>query len=179
MYRASWPATYWLIVANVAVFAVLLLWGGGGLYRLLGQVSLLVLRYGFYWQLFTSLFVHFDLLHLGLNMFGLYYFGLMNEAIYHRARFLAVYFGSGLLGNVASLFLLSPLTVSGGASGAIFGIIGSYAVYQRRGQQLAGALVYAALIFLQSIGAGVNLFAHLFGLVGGLILGLLLTPRAS
>ncbi|MEM2906058.1 MAG: rhomboid family intramembrane serine protease [Candidatus Bathyarchaeia archaeon] len=170
------PVTYWLIGVNVAVFAVLAL-GPGYLYRLVGQVSLLVLQYGFYWQPFTAIFVHFDILHLALNMFGLYYFGLMNEAIYGRKRFLAVYFGSGLVGNVASLFLLSPLTVSGGASGAVFGIIGSYAVYQRRGQQLAGALVYAGLIFVQSMGFGVNLFAHLFGLAAGILLGLILTPH--
>ncbi len=178
MYRVGTPGTYWLIGGNVAVFVLLLL-GGGPLYRLLGQVGVLVLRYGFYWQLFTALFVHFDILHLGLNMVALFYFGLMNEAIYRKPRFLTIYFSTGLLGNIASLFLLAPQTVSGGASGAIFGIIGSYVIYQRKGQQLAGALVYAALIFIQSMGFGVNIFAHLFGLIGGLILGLLLTPHGT
>ena len=131
----------------------------------------------YYWQLFTSLFVHFDLLHIAFNMYGLYYFGRMNESHFSTSRYLAIYFGSGLIGNVASLFLLRPDVLSGGASGAIFGLIGSSVVIGRRAQQMGMALIYAVLIFVQSSGPGVNIFAHLFGLVGGLALGFVLSVR--
>src|SRR3989304_3371610 len=89
----------------------------------------------------------------------------------------AIYFGSGLLGNVASLYLIPPNIPSGGASGAIFGLVGSYVAIEKRAQHMGMALLYAVLIFVQSSGPGVNIFAHLFGLVGGLVLGLAFAPK--
>jgi len=69
-------------------------------------------------------------------------------------------------------------TVSGGASGAIFGLVGAYVAVARRAQHMGVALVYAIFLFIQSsILPGVNIYAHLFGLVGGLALGLLFSPR--
>jgi rhomboid protease GluP len=163
-----------LIVANVIVF-IFLLAGGDAAYNLLGQTGDLFFNDHFYWQLFTSLFVHFDFQHIILNMFGLYYFGRLNESHFTDSQFYAIYFGSGLLGSVMSLFLLPIDTMSGGASGAIFGLVGSYVALARRAgaRQLLPVLVYAALIFVMSSGPGVDIFAHLFGLVGGLILGII------
>ncbi len=169
--------TFVLIIANVLVYVVLLV-GGDLMYYLLSQTGRLFFA-GYYWQLFTSLFVHFGLLHILFNMYGLYYFGRLNEAQFSVSQFLAIYFGSGLLGNIVSLFLI-PLTVpSGGASGAIFGLVGSYVAIEKKAQHMGMALVYAVLMFIQSSGPGVNIFAHLFGLIGGLVLGLLFssTPK--
>jgi rhomboid protease GluP len=96
----------------------------------------------------------------------------LNESQFSNRQFYAIYFISGLLGNVMSLYLI-PLDVpSGGASGAIFGLVGSYVAIARRAQHLGVALVYAAVIFISSSGPGVNIYAHLFGLVGGIVLGL-------
>jgi len=127
------------------------------------------------WQPITAMFVHFDLLHIAFNMYALYYFGRLNEVAYTRADYLAIYLGAGLLGNALSLVLI-PLNIqTGGASGAIFGLIGSYAARNRSGASMALALVYALFIFLASSGPGVNIYAHLFGIVGGFALGLLFT----
>jgi len=159
------------LILTAVNFAVFLLTAaiGGEAYLLLGQTSYLVFERHFYWQLFTSMFVHFGLMHLISNTYGLMYFGPLNEAVYGYGNFLKIYFGSGLLGNVVSLILLPPTTISGGASGAIFGLVGSYVAYSRKLQHMGGALLYAVLIFLSSIGFGVNIFAHLFGLIGGFI----------
>ncbi len=165
--------TYSLIVANVAVYILLLL-GGDPLLALLGQRGAAVLS-GAYWQVFTAMFVHFDLLHVGFNMYALYYFGRLNEIAYGRGQYLAIYLGAGLLGNLVSLLLLPLDVLTGGASGAIFGLIGSYVARNRSGVSMALALVYAGFIFLASSGPGVNIFAHLFGIVGGFALGLLFT----
>jgi rhomboid protease GluP len=171
--RKFWSSpTIVLIVANVIVF-IFLLAGGDAAYNLLGQTGDLFFNEHFYWQLFTSLFVHFDFQHIILNMFGLYYFGRLNESHFTDSQFYAIYFGSGLLGSVMSLFLLPIDTMSGGASGAIFGLVGSYIAVARQAQHLGAALVYAVLIFVMSSGPGVDIFAHLFGLVGGLVLGLI------
>jgi rhomboid protease GluP len=166
------------MIANIVVF-VLLLIGGDQLLYLLAQVGKLFFQEHYYWQLFTSLFVHFDLLHIAFNMYGLYYFGRLNESHFSTSQYLAIYFGSGLLGNVASLFLIPPNVPSGGASGAIFGLIGSSVAISKRVQQMGMALIYAVLIFVQSSGPGVNIFAHLFGLVGGLALGFAFSQRRS
>jgi len=170
--RTFWSSpTYVLIVANSIVY-VLLLVGGDPVYYFLAQTGELVLGQGYYWQVFTSLFVHFDISHILLNMVGLYYFGKLNETQFSNRQFYVIYFVSGLIGNLMSLYLI-PLDVpSGGASGAIFGLVGSYVAISRQARNLGVALVYAAVIFISSTGPGVNIFAHLFGLVGGILLGL-------
>jgi rhomboid protease GluP len=158
------------------MFIVLVI-GGDPMYYLLAQVGTLFFQQHWYWQLFTSLFVHFDILHILFNMYGLYYFGRLNEEHFSVPHYLAIYFASGLLGNVVSLYLIPANVETGGASGAIFGLVGSYVAIERRAQHMGMALFYAILIFISSSGPGVNIFAHLFGLVGGLALGLLFSPR--
>jgi rhomboid protease GluP len=165
--------TYSLIAANVVVYLLLLL-GGDPLLAVLAQSGRSVFS-GAYWQVFTAMFVHFDLLHIGFNMYALYYFGRLNEVAYTRGQYLAIYLGAGLLGNVLSLFLLPGDALTGGASGAIFGLIGSYVARNRSGVGMLLALVYAGFIFLASSGPGVNIYAHLFGIVGGFALGMLFT----
>jgi rhomboid protease GluP len=174
--RSLSSPTIVLMIVNIAVF-VLLVIGGDEMYFLLAQVGTLFFQEHYYWQLFTSLFVHFDILHILFNMYGLYYFGRLNESHFSTPHYLAIYFGSGLLGNVASLYLIPPNIPSGGASGAIFGLVGSYIAIEKRAQHMGMALLYAVLIFVQSSGPGVNIFAHLFGLVGGLALGLAFAPK--
>ena len=135
---------------------------------------------GAYWQLFTSMFVHFGFLHIIFNMFGLYYLGRINETRFGTASYLTIYLVSGLLGNVMSLFLLPLDTLSGGASGAIFGLVGSYVAIARESRQLGAALLYAGLVFvMSSIGLGVNAYAHFFGLISGLVLGLLYSRQRT
>lgn len=171
--QQSLRVTYSLIVVNVAVYIALLV-GGDPLYATLAQTGSDFFS-GAYWQVFTAMFVHFDVLHIAFNMYALYYFGRLNEVAYTRAEYLAIYVGSGLLGNALSLFLI-PLDVqTGGASGAIFGLIGSYVARNRSAVGMALALVYAVFIFLASSGPGVNIYAHLFGIVGGFALGMLFT----
>jgi rhomboid protease GluP len=165
--------TYSLMAANVAVYLALVV-GGDPLFSALAQTGSEFFA-GAYWQVFTAMFVHFDVFHIGFNMIALYYFGRLNEISYSRGEYLAIYFGAGLFGNLLSLFLIPPDLPTGGASGAIFGLVGSYAARNRSAVSIALALVYAAFIFLASAGPGVNDYAHLFGIVGGFALGLAFT----
>lgn len=149
----SSPTTL-LILANVIVFLVMLVSGDFGdcsslTCHVLAQENDLVWA-GAYWQLFTSMFVHFGPVHLLFNMFGLYFFGRINESTFSPPKFLTIYLGSGLLGSVMSLVLLAPSTVSGGASGAIFGLVGSYVAIERSTQRMGFALIYAVIIFVES-----------------------------
>jgi rhomboid protease GluP len=175
--------TMLLILANVIVFIAMAVSGDyagdctSTICELLVQQNSMVLA-GAYWQLFTSMFVHFGPVHLIFNMFALYYFGRMDENAFSEPSFLVIYFVSGLLGSLMTLALMPADAVSGGASGAIFGLVGAYVAIARRAQHMGFALVYAIFLFIQSsILPGVNIYAHLFGLVGGLVLGLLFSPK--
>jgi len=180
--------TYVLIILNVLVFVVMLLSGDFGdcssiTCGLMAQTTNAVMQ-GAYWQLFTAMFVHFGFLHIIFNMFALYYFGRLNESFFSTKSYLAIYFVSGLLGNVVSLFMLPAATLSGGASGAIFGLVGSYVAMARKARHMGVALLYAVMMLVYSgvgvAGMDVNNFAHVFGFVGGLALGLYLSrSRAS
>jgi membrane associated rhomboid family serine protease len=171
--RYSMLVTYSLMAANVAAYVVLQV-GGYPLYAALAQTGSDFFA-GAYWQVLSAMFVHFDIFHIGFNMIALYYFGRLNEISYSRSEYLTIYFGAGLLGNALSLFLIPVGVPTGGASGAIFGLVGSYAARNRSTVNVALALVYAAFIFLASAGPGVNDYAHLFGIAGGFALGLYFT----
>jgi rhomboid protease GluP len=136
-----------------------------------GQYNLFVLN-GAYWQLFTSMFVHVSIIHLLGNMFFLLIFGLRAEELFSLKEYLLIYFLSGLTGNLLTL-LFGLDMVSAGASGAIFGMFGACIIYSRRaiGQSIIGALLYSLFLLMISSGPGVNIFAHLGGLLAGLLIG--------
>ena len=179
--------TYVLIILNVLVFLVMLVSGDFGdcssvTCQVMAQTTQAVMQ-GEYWQLFSSMFVHFGFLHIIFNMFALYYFGRLNETFFSSRSYLTIYFVSGLLGNVVSLYMLPVATLSGGASGAIFGLVGSYVAIARKARHMGVALLYAVMMLIYSgVGVGgmdVNNFAHVFGFVGGLVVGLLLSRSRS
>ena len=179
--------TYVLIILNVLVFVFMLLSGDLGdctslTCKVMAQTGEVVFQGG-YWQLLTSMFVHFGFLHIIFNMFALYYFGRLNETYFSSRSYFVIYFASGFLGNVVSLFMLPAATLSGGASGAIFGLVGSYVAIARKARHMGAALLYALMMLVYSgMGFGgmdVNNFAHIFGFVGGLGLGLLLSRSRS
>jgi rhomboid protease GluP len=169
--------TILLIAINVAVYAYTSIVGGNFLEtndRILqryGQDNEAVLTQGAYWQLFTSMFVHVNLPHLILNMLFFLILGLRSEELFKGGEFLFIYLVSGFAGNLLTLLL--PDVVSAGASGAIFGVFGASVIYTRKafGMPIFTALVYSFLFLIFSVSEGVNLFAHLGGLVAGLVLG--------
>ena len=144
-----------------------------------GQVNVQVIYSGYYYQIFTSLFVHADIAHIVGNMLFLLIFGLRGEEMFSLPEFLSIYFIGGLTGNILSLFLLPVETVSVGASGAIFAMFGAAVIYERRSfsQSIIGALIYAFFLLLISSGPGVNVFAHIGGLLAGLLIGYMLATR--
>ena len=170
-----------LIGLNVAVYIYTSLAGGSffvtsnSMVLQYGQVNGLVMYYGAYYQLFTSMFVHASVIHLAGNMLFLLVFGLRGEEMFSLLEYLGIYILGGLAGNVLSL-LMGPDLISVGASGAIFGVLGAVMIYMRRsvGQSIMSALIYVFFLFTLNIAPGVNILAHLGGLVMGLVLGYIL-----
>ncbi len=178
--------TYILITANIIVYVYTSIVGGSfistsdGLLWLYGQANWLVMR-GWYWQLFTAMFVHANLLHLLGNMFFLLIFGLRAEELFSLPEYLAIYFLSGLAGNLLTL-LLGPYTVSAGASGAIFGVFGACTVYLGHtiGKSIISALLYSFfLLMIFSASPNVNFLAHFGGLAAGLLMGYVVAARRA
>lgn len=133
---------------------------------------------GEYWRLITPTFMHSGFSHMLFNSFSLVLFGPALERMIGGGRFLFVYLLSGIIANVATL-LLEPLTYTHvGSSGAIFGIFGYYIaitifrkhMLTKQNSQIIITLSIVSLImtFLQP---NINITAHLFGLLGGFLLG--------
>jgi rhomboid protease GluP len=123
-------------------------------------------------------------LHLALNCYFLYNFGPSVERAFGYFRFLAIYFLAGLAASIAS-FAFSPYR-SVGASGALFGIVGALLplLYRNRGifaetsRRLASILRMIALnLFIGFTVPGIDNWAHMGGLLAGMVLGWLTTPR--
>jgi rhomboid protease GluP len=143
---------------------------------------------GQFWRIFTSMFVHGGLIHVGANMWCLWNFGPLAERVYGRWRFLIIYLLTGLAASVASL-AVHPSTISVGASGAIFGVVGAlvFPFYRKRLQlpppimrsMMSSLLTFIVINLL--IGSAVPVIdnaAHVGGLLAGLLLGAVITHFA-
>lgn len=189
------PVTILLIGANLLIFLLMLgagaeFWHGGqnGIQLAWGANFGPATQDGQWWRLGSAMFLHFGLLHLGMNMWALWDAGQWVERAFGSPRFAALYIGSGLAGNLLSLVSLGNQAVSGGASGAIFGIYGALLVFLWRERQALPAgefrwLFRAASLFtVVSIAfgllvPGIDNSAHIGGLIGGVLLaGLLGRP---
>ena len=133
------------------------------------------------WRLFTSMFLHFGAEHLINNMLILGLMGLRLENTLGSIRFAILYLGSGLCGNLLSLYqelLTDDFAVSAGASGAVFGVIGgliAWAVFHKgrvEGLTTKGLFGMAALSLYYGFStAGVDNWGHIGGMIGGILLG--------
>jgi rhomboid protease GluP len=191
--RPGW-VTIALVAANAAVYLLMVVSGAGAfspsaqtLFNWGGNAGIATIGAGQYWRLFTSLFVHAGILHIGFNMAVLWSIGRFIERVLGPWQYLPIYFFSGLIGSVASAYL-HPTVVSVGASGAIFGLYGALLGFllRHRGQinpnalrslrNSALAFVGYNLVFSAAI-PGIDLSAHVGGLVGGFVAGLFARMR--
>ncbi len=182
-----------LLVINLVVFAAMALegaamnpnsrqlieWGANfGPYTMGGQP----------WRLLTSMFLHIGLLHILLNMWFLWNLGEWCESLYGHWTFAAVYLISGIGGSVASVWW-RPVSVSAGASGAIFGIVGALVASHYLGEFSAPLFAVRArlrnMLFFAGYGLIMGTFsgrtdnaAHIGGLVTGLAFGALIARVA-
>jgi len=127
------------------------------------------------WRLITPIFFHANEIHLFSNFIALLLFGATVETNQKlsKLKFLLIYFLSGFIGNLFSLFLLPFDAISLGASGAIFGLIGValIMVITDNRSLLPFALLYIGYFVIASFMPGINIWAHIFGLVVGILLG--------
>jgi membrane associated rhomboid family serine protease len=171
-----------LIAVNVLVFLVNLA-QGASLGRNGGQLFIDGVLYGpavadgEWWRLITAAFLHGGIIHLAFNMYFLWLVGQPVEAMIGRWRFIVLYFVSALAGSAGAL-LFAPETVTVGASGALFGLLGAAVVFEQQGMHVLGgsAIGIAAINFaITLLVPGISLGGHLGGFVGGALCGLALS----
>lgn len=189
-----------IFVANVAMFAVEmargadLMWGPrpDKMMQLGGNFGPITLD-GEQWRLFTSMFLHYGIIHLAANMLlGLYQVGRGTEQAFGHVRFAVLYVVAGLGGSLASA--VRGHAVSAGASGALFGLIGGFLAFilvNRKRLDPDGVrstlinlgYVIAINVWLGFQAQGIDQAAHIGGLVTGFVVGIALelgmAPRAN
>ena len=187
-----------LIALNLLVF-LLVAATGGRQSRLLGELGLLPtggtfvdaqgvpyltegVSDGAVWQLGTAMFTHLEVWHILFNLMALYFLGPQLEHVLGRGRYLVLYLLSGLVGSVTVYWLAAESSVTIGASGAIFGLMGALLVVARKvGGDMSGLLTLVGInAVITVLGAQyISWQGHLGGLVGGLLLGaaLVYAPR--
>jgi rhomboid protease GluP len=146
------------------------------------KVNELILK-GEYWRLFTPMFLHGSILHLGFNMYALYIFGPGLERYYGHGRFSLLFFLGGFAGNVFSfMFSASP---SLGSSTAIFGLLAAEGVFLYQNQMVFGGvarralnniIMIAVVNLLIGLSPGIDNWGHMGGLLGGAIFAFLGGP---
>lgn len=178
--------TYSLIGVNIFLWLIMEVHGGSENINTLlffgANEPFLVLERSQYWRLVFSMFLHIGLSHLLYNGFALYLFGTRIERYYGKVKFLFIYFISGIIASIASIFFSA--TVSAGASGAIYGLLGALLVlaYKTK-REIEGLNTYTILV-MSLIGIGLGMVmpsidnaAHLAGFIAGVLIGEILLHR--
>ncbi len=136
--------------------------------------------YNEWYKLFTAMFTHASLAHLGSNMIALYGAGMYLEEKLGSVRFLIYYLICGVLGELLGCYFSGHLfqadTLSVGASGAVFGLFGMLIALSLRKQMFRIPFIRIILFIALSIAdalteEGIDIFGHAGGFIVGLIIG--------
>lgn len=188
------PVVLALIAINVAMFVVEIVHGADAIQPTPQQLLDIGANYGpltlggEYWRLGAAMFLHFGILHIGMNMLCLWS-GRIVEHLYGSFAFACMYLAAGLLGGVASL-ARSSAVVSAGASGAVFGVFGAFGAFivMRRTKLNPEAVRSTGRSLLSFVGLnliigftvpGIDITAHVGGLIGGFLVGVVLLAGDS
>jgi rhomboid protease GluP len=158
----------------------LLRWGG--------NTAFAVNREHEWWRLLSAMFMHAGLLHLSLNMLGLWDAGVQLCRWFGNLQFLLIYLGSGLAGGALSLHFAAQHSVSVGASGAVFGVLGALLAAGQQNRSQLPRILTRRLLLSQGIFVlyalieglrtqGVDNAAHVGGLAAGAAFGVVLTRK--
>jgi rhomboid protease GluP len=182
--RKGFYITPILVDLNIAVFILMIISGANFFLpdneRLIwwGANFRPITLEGQWWRLITNCFVHIGIFHLLFNMYALLYIGVLLEPILGKTRFAAAYMMSGIIASVSSVYW-HDLTISAGASGAIFGLYGVFlamlttnAIHKAARKPLLISIgIFVGYNLLNGMKGGIDNSAHIGGLISGLIIG--------
>lgn len=170
--------TYVLLGINILAWILMTLtgyifgWDLSDQLLVFGAKVNIFIAYGQYWRLLSAMFLHVGIVHLFFNSYALYANGPVVESLFGKAKFAAVYLLSGLIGSIFS-YVFSP-NASAGASGAIFGLLGSLLYFRRRNKEIFSRVFGSRLmmviginLFYGFVQPGIDNWGHIGGMIGG------------
>ena len=172
--------TYWLIAVNVILYVIPILFGQYN--NLINNYSVWgpAIREGQTYRLLTGMFLHGGIVHLLFNCYALYVIGSQIENFLGRFKFIVIYLVSGISGALFSM-IFGGNYASIGASGAIFGLMGSLVYFGYHYRVYLGNVIKSQIIplILLNLGlgfiiSGVDNSAHIGGLIGGTLISIAL-----
>jgi len=193
------PVTRFLLIATGIAFLCQLFIDPltGGKFTLLFSLSWAGIKHGAIWTLVTYIFLHGGLLHIFLNMLGLFFFGPDTERAIGSRRFAVLYLAGGIVGGLGWLLFTASQTpvFCIGASGAVFAILGAFAALfpdrpitilvffvlpvTMKARSMAIALAVFSLLATISQPGNIAYAAHLIGGLAGYLFIILFHPGAS
>lgn len=175
--------TYIIIALCILLFSAMYIFGNGSedtltLLAFGANLDVLV-ESGELYRLFTCLFLHIGIFHLVCNMYSLYIIGKEVESLYGKLKFLMIYIISGISGSILSL-AFNENTISAGASGAIFGLLGALLYFGYYYRTYLGATIRSSVLpviilnlVIGFLNPGIDNSAHIGGLVAGVLSSML------
>lgn len=170
--------TYLFLIINLVFFLLSIVKSPNYVIYFFGAQADFIRNFEFY-RLFTSLFVHVDLLHFLFNMYALYIIGPQLEDFYGKVKYPIIYLVSGIIGTLLSIVLSEYFTI--GASGSIFGLLGSLVYFGYFHRVYLGNVIRKQIIplivinlIIGAMSSGVDNAAHIGGLIGGVVVSMCL-----
>lgn len=175
--------TYALIIINVIIYVISLV----GLLNINDfSMSYTAIRAGEWWRIITAAFFHNGAIHLFCNMYSLYIIGTQLETVLGKIKFSSVYLISAIVASLFSAVLHGVGVASVGASGAIFGLMGAMLYFGYHYRLYLGSVMTSQImpiillnIFIGFMIPGVDNFAHLGGLIGGLFTAMIVGVKGK
>jgi rhomboid protease GluP len=166
-----------LLLINSVVFILSFVLGQDQIVNMLANFGPYV-KSGEIYRLITGAFVHVEVIHFFFNMYALYIIGPQLENFFGKWRYLTIYMGSAIVGNLLSI-MFNPTTLSIGASGAIFGLLGALVYFGYHYRVYLDSVIKSQIIpliilnlFIGFMSTGIDNAAHIGGLVGGVLVSM-------
>lgn len=177
------PIVTYIIMAICIILFILMELSGGStnsqtLLKYGANLDVLV-KNGEYYRLFTCIFLHIGIMHLLCNMYSLYIIGREVENLFGKIKYIIIFILSGIFGSIMSL-AFTHNTISAGASGAIFGLLGALLCFGMHYRTYLGEAIKRSIIpiivinlIIGFFAEGIDLAAHIGGLVGGVLVAMM------
>ena len=177
------PIVTYIIMAICIILFILMELSGGStnsqtLLKYGANLDVLV-KNGEYYRLFTCIFLHIGIMHLLCNMYSLYIIGREVENLFGKIKYIIIIILSGIFGSIMSL-AFTHNTISAGASGAIFGLLGALLYFGMHYRTYLGEAIKRSIIpiivvnlIIGFFAEGIDLAAHIGGLVGGVLVAMM------
>ena len=177
------PIVTYIIMAICIILFILMELSGGStnsqtLLKYGANLDVLV-KNGEYYRLFTCIFLHIGIMHLLCNMYSLYIIGREVENLFGKIKYIIIFILSRIFGSIMSL-AFTHNTISAGASGAIFGLLGALLYFGMHYRTYLGEAIKRSIIpiivinlIIGFFAEGIDLAAHIGGLVGGVLVAMM------